>query len=133
MSGMGFNNSLFNIEFMYNPRARTIHIIEINPRMAAQFADLYEKVDGFNAYEVLFALAIGERPSIQLREGRYRMAASCVCCGRLKIILWPRCRPQMNLNARYCRTRVRAWNYGVKKGKNYPMTYRTRKASPMGT
>ncbi len=46
MHGIGFNNGLFNIEFMYNPAHDTIHIIEINPRLVSQFADLYEKVDG---------------------------------------------------------------------------------------
>ena len=49
MRGMGFDNGMFNIEMMYDADADRIGIIEINPRMASQFADLYEKVDGTNS------------------------------------------------------------------------------------
>ena len=59
MSGLGFDNGMFNVEMMYDARDDRIAIIEINPRMASQFADLYEKVDGTNAYEVLLDLGIG--------------------------------------------------------------------------
>ncbi len=31
--------------------ADTIHIIEVNPRLVSQFADLYEKVDGQSNYK----------------------------------------------------------------------------------
>ena len=78
MAGIGFNQGLFNIEMMYNPAGDSIHIIEINPRMASQFADLYEKVDGTNTYEVLFDIALGKTPMMRRRQGRYPFAASCV-------------------------------------------------------
>ena len=61
MSGLGFDNGMFNVEMMYDAREDRIAIIEINPRMASQFADLYEKVDGTNAYEVLLDLGSGIR------------------------------------------------------------------------
>src|SRR6476659_6958201 len=64
MVGLGFDKGLFNIEII--------------PRMASQFADLYEKVDGTNAYEVLLDIGTGVRPSPKRREGRYPFAASCV-------------------------------------------------------
>jgi hypothetical protein len=78
MGGLGFDNGLFNIEMMYDAREDRIAIIEINPRMASQCADLYEKVDGTNAYEVLLDIGTGVRPSPKRREGRYPFAASCV-------------------------------------------------------
>lgn len=78
MAGLGFDNGLFNIEMMYDAHEDRIAIIEINPRMASQFADLYEKVDGTNAYEVLLDIGTGVRPSPKLRQGRYPFAASCV-------------------------------------------------------
>jgi biotin carboxylase len=78
MSGIGFDNGMFNVEMMYDPREHRIAVIEINPRMASQFADLYEKVDGTNAYEVLLDIGTGVRPSPKRRQGRYRFAASCV-------------------------------------------------------
>ncbi|HKA64860.1 MAG TPA: ATP-grasp domain-containing protein [Methyloceanibacter sp.] len=78
MSGLGFDNGLFNIEMMYDACQDRIAIIEINPRMASQFADLYEKVDGSNSYEVLLDIGTGVRPSPKRREGRHEFAASCV-------------------------------------------------------
>ena len=78
MHEIGFNNGIFNIEFMYNKHRDTIHIIEINPRMASQFADLFEKVDGLNTYSILLDLALGRQPAVKRRQGKYKMAASCV-------------------------------------------------------
>ena len=78
MRGIGFDNGIFNIEFMYDDRRNRIHIIEINPRMASQFSDLYEKVDGWNSYEGLIDLAFGRKPSVRRGDGRHRVAASCV-------------------------------------------------------
>jgi biotin carboxylase len=78
MGGLGFDNGLFNIEMMYDARDDHIAIIEINPRMASQFADLYEKVDGTNSYEVLLDIGTGVRPSPKRRQGRYQFAASLV-------------------------------------------------------
>ena len=78
MRQCGFDNGMFNVEFIYNPGADTIHVVEINPRMSSQFADLFEKVDGINSYSVLLDLALGEEPQIPKGEGRYQMAASCV-------------------------------------------------------
>ena len=63
MEGLGFDNGLFNIEMMYDRETGRVAIIEINPRMASQFADLYEKVDGTNSYEVLLAVGQGRAPA----------------------------------------------------------------------
>jgi hypothetical protein len=78
MPGIGFDDGLFNIEFIYNAAADTVHIVEINPRMASQFADLFEKVDGTNTYSLLLDLALGNKPVLTRRAGKYAMAASCV-------------------------------------------------------
>lgn len=78
MGGLGFDNGLFNIEMMYDADSDRISIIEINPRMASQFADLYEKVDGTSSYRVLLDLAEGRAPSFTHGQGRYAFAASCV-------------------------------------------------------
>lgn len=78
MRSSGFDNGIFNIEFMYDSERDSVHIIEVNPRMASQFADLYEKVDGFNTYQVQIDLALGIRPRLTREAGSYRMASSCV-------------------------------------------------------
>ncbi|TMH60464.1 MAG: ATP-grasp domain-containing protein [Betaproteobacteria bacterium] len=75
---IGFDHGLFNVELFWRPRDGAIKIIEINPRLAAQFADLYEKVDGMNPYRVLADLAIGREPRWVRRAGRYGAAASFV-------------------------------------------------------
>jgi biotin carboxylase len=78
MTGLGFDNGLFNIEMMYDLERDQVSIIEINPRMASQFADLYEKVDGTNSYSILLDIAQGRTPRFTRRQGRYAFAASIV-------------------------------------------------------
>lgn len=60
MAGSGFDDSCFNVEMFYDAARDRITLIEVNPRMSYQFADLYERVDGMNTYEVQLRLATGE-------------------------------------------------------------------------
>jgi biotin carboxylase len=78
ISGIGYDNALFNIEFMYNTETDEIHIIEINPKIASQFTDLFEKVDGVSSYTPLIQIALGEKPHFPRRQGAFKVAASCV-------------------------------------------------------
>jgi biotin carboxylase len=78
MKQTGFDNGIFNIEFMYNPKTDRVAIIEVNPRAASQFADLYEKVDGVNSYQHLVQLAVGKKPVLLKRRGAHALAGSCV-------------------------------------------------------
>jgi hypothetical protein len=73
---IGLDDSLFNVELFHDPATERIAIIEINPRMVGQFADLMEMVDGTNTYEVLLAVAAGERPVVRRGAGRFGVAAS---------------------------------------------------------
>lgn len=56
------DHGMFNVEFMADVEQDTLHIVEVNPRMASQFADLHEKVDGFNPYVQLIEMSLGRRP-----------------------------------------------------------------------
>ncbi len=78
MAEIGYGDGQFNMEFMFDPESNRAAIIEINPRMSSQFADLYEKVDGTNGYATMLSIARGVRPDLQRRAGRHRAAASCV-------------------------------------------------------
>jgi hypothetical protein len=78
VTGVGFNNGMFNMELIYNPQTNKVSIIEINPRIASQFPDLYLKVDGTSSYEVMLKLALGQDPQFQPRRGQFQTAASCV-------------------------------------------------------
>ena len=66
----------FNIEMTWDPEHDRIAIVEVNPRLCGQFADLYQKVDGSNGYAIALALARGETPKPVRGAGRYRLASS---------------------------------------------------------
>ncbi|MSP84012.1 MAG: D-alanine--D-alanine ligase [Alphaproteobacteria bacterium] len=78
MPGLGFDHGMFNIEFFWDPRRTAPKIIEVNSRFSPQFADLFEKVDGFNTYGLVLDLALGRRPDHARRAGRHRTAGSFV-------------------------------------------------------
>ncbi len=71
----GLRQTLFNVEMMHDPETGAIRILEINPRICGQFADLYEKVDGVNGYDVALCLAAGEAPP-RAAGGPFPCAAS---------------------------------------------------------
>lgn len=75
---IGLNNTLFNIELFWDAKREWPTIIEINSRLSAQFADLFQKIDGVSTHEVLVDLALGRKPRWRRREGRYKVAASFV-------------------------------------------------------
>lgn len=78
IGGIGYDNALFNMELMYNPATGEIHIIEVNPKIASQFPDLFEKVDGTSSYLPLLQIALGEKPTFRRGQGAFKLAASCV-------------------------------------------------------
>jgi hypothetical protein len=78
ITAIGFDHGVFNVELFYRPRDGDIKVIEINPRLAAQFGDLYEKVDGMNPYRILADLAVGREPRWVCGKGTYGAAASFV-------------------------------------------------------
>ncbi len=78
VKGIGLDMSLFNIEFMYDDDTGDIYIIEINPRMAAQFCDLFAMVNGASNYDVLYDIVRGKKPNAYT-GGSFDVAASLVC------------------------------------------------------
>jgi len=78
IEGLGFRHGMFNIEMRIDPVNGALRVIEINPRAAGQFYDLFERVDGFSLFDVLIALECGEEPVVRHRAGRQKHAASFV-------------------------------------------------------
>lgn len=78
LAGIGYDNAPFNIEMFYDARADSIHIIEVNPKIASQFSDLFMKVDGQSSFSALLQIALGEEPAFRKRKGDFKIAASCV-------------------------------------------------------
>jgi biotin carboxylase len=77
-AGIEYDNALFNMEFFYNHETDAISIIEINPKIASQFPNLFLKVDGFSTYRTLLEVAMGLHPQTGQRNGKYVIAANCV-------------------------------------------------------
>lgn len=73
---LGLTDTFFNLELYYNAESDRIWIIEINPRICGQFADLYGKVDGLNSYLQALELAVGRRPRLVSGQGPYAAASS---------------------------------------------------------
>jgi hypothetical protein len=63
VQALGLTQGLFNVELTWEPDTDRLAIIEVNPRMASQFADLYRAVCGVDLYAIACALACGEDPA----------------------------------------------------------------------
>ena len=73
MPALGFDDSLFNIEFFVQADG-TAKIVEVNGRMASQFAPLIRAVHGMSSYRIQLELVTGGKP--HLPEPRTDMVAS---------------------------------------------------------
>lgn len=63
LAAAGFDHGLFNMEFFHDPASDRLAVIEFNPRMAAQFSDLYLRVDGIDLHRLALELALGRDPA----------------------------------------------------------------------
>jgi biotin carboxylase len=63
MPALGFDQSLFNIEFFVRPDGG-VTIVEVNGRMASQFAPLVQAVHGVSSYELQLELCTGGSPQL---------------------------------------------------------------------
>ncbi len=77
LTGMDYSHGFFNVELIL-AESGALHIVEINPRMASQIANLYRRVDGCDPYGMLLDLAAGEVPRPARSTGEFKAAASFV-------------------------------------------------------
>ncbi len=108
IKGIGLDNTMFNIEFMYDQEKELVSIIEVNSRMAHQFADLYEKVDGTNGYQIMVDIAAGKEPSFKKGQGEFACAASCVLrtFQNMKVLEVPSRRELANIEEQFPDARI---------------------------
>jgi hypothetical protein len=59
---LGLDRTFFNIEFFYRQEDDSIWIIEVNGRMASQFAPLYRMLHGIDMYAMQLDMALGKHP-----------------------------------------------------------------------
>jgi hypothetical protein len=60
---IGFEHGMFNMEFIHDHHSGRVKVIEFNPRLAAQFSDLYARVEGIDLHEMALALSHGLDPA----------------------------------------------------------------------
>lgn len=77
-AGIGYDNAMFNMELFWDESQDKVSIIEVNPKIASQFPDLFEKVDGVNGYKILLQIAVGDKAEFKRGSGNFKLAASCV-------------------------------------------------------
>ena len=78
LEGLGFRHGMFNVEMRIDAATGMPRVIEINPRSAGQFYDLFERVDGYSLFDAMLDLHCGEEPLTRHRQGRQNHAASFV-------------------------------------------------------
>lgn len=78
VEGVGLCHGMFNVEMRIDPSTGVPRVIEINPRVAGQFYDLFERVDGYSLFDALVELECGEEPGVRKGAGRQKHAASFV-------------------------------------------------------
>ena len=79
LEAIDYRHGFFNMEFFHDPATDRLTVIEFNPRLASQFADLYQRVLGVDAYAMSVALALGRDPAeVPRRAPTAGMAASQV-------------------------------------------------------
>jgi hypothetical protein len=76
LRGFGLTHGFFNLEFFVAADGG-LKLIEVNPRLAAQLAQLHEWVSGIDTYELGFAMALG-RALPPAASPRFGVAASFV-------------------------------------------------------
>jgi biotin carboxylase len=78
IDALEFDHGVFNVELKICSHSGDCKVIEVNPRMASQFSDMYEMVDGINLHTLALKLAMGESVSPEKRAGAAKFASSFV-------------------------------------------------------
>lgn len=102
IEGLGFTHGMFNVEMRVDPSSGAVRVIEINPRVAGQFYDLFERVDGYSLFEAMIDLHCGKEPARACGAGTQRHAASFVLrdLAGNGLARWPAARELQALQAR---------------------------------
>ncbi len=78
LSHIGFDNSGFNAEYMWDTETDRMRLIEVNTRISQAHSDLFTKVDGVSNHKVVLDVAVGREPSMPRGDGEFNVAAQCM-------------------------------------------------------
>ncbi len=74
ITGIGLDNSPFNVEFFYDQSADQVWLLEINPRISQAHTDIFEKVHGISHLTVMLDLALARKPRPLESNGPFNVA-----------------------------------------------------------
>ena len=75
---IGFDNGCFNAEFMWDEETDKLWLLEFNTRISQSHSEMFIMVDGMSNHEVAIDIALGQRPSMTNRLGKFPVAAKCM-------------------------------------------------------
>ncbi len=75
MKHVGYDNSSFNIEYFWDEQIDKVWLLEINTRISQSHSNIFEQVDGVSNQQLTIDLALGRKPDMPHREGKYPLAA----------------------------------------------------------
>ena len=75
IGGLGLDNSMFSVEFFYDPDTGRVSVLEINPRHSQSHAELFAAVDGVPNHHGMLRLALGQDPEFPHGAGPHEIAA----------------------------------------------------------
>ncbi len=75
LSGIGYDNGCFNVEYFWDAQTDQLRIIEVNTRVSQSHSNLMAKVDGMSNYEVAVHVGLGDEPHFVTGGGPHGIAA----------------------------------------------------------
>ena len=76
VTGIGLNNSPFNIEFFWDQTHNQVGLLEINPRISQAHSDIFEKVHGVSNHAIMVQVALGRKPKALEKNGVFQLAGN---------------------------------------------------------
>ena len=74
----GFNNSLFNIEYIVDIEKKSFTLLEINTRPSSQFMYPIQCVTGIHPLDIAIDIVAGKKPRQKSKITKHQMASVCV-------------------------------------------------------
>lgn len=75
LAHIDFDDSPFNVEFFWDRDHDRIWLLEVNTRNSQSHSYLFAQVDGASNHQTMVEVALGQRPTMPHRQGKYRYAA----------------------------------------------------------